>query len=57
MKLFPFPVLVLAVHGQISTVAKRMPSGASTIEIRNEGAVALSAVAIRYRLAGQEGAF
>ena len=57
MKLSLFLVLVLAVHGEISTVAKRMPSGASTIEVRSEGAVALSAVAIRYQLAGQEGVF
>jgi hypothetical protein len=57
MKLSLFLVLVLAVHGQISTVAKRLPSGASTIEVRSEGAVALSAVVIRYQLAGQEGAF
>ena len=57
MKPSLFLVFVLVAHGEVSSTANRLSSGATAIQVRNDGAVALSAVAIRYQLAGQEGAF
>lgn len=54
MKTALFFAFVLAAQAQITTVAKRMPNGGTTILVQNGGTAVLSAIAIRYQLAGEE---